>query len=309
MPFTIVGEIQRRKMNNLKHELFEPFIHPGSRRNFMSAAGKVASVAAIATAGIAQSIGTEKGSTGTGADFAVAAVKKAGDINILNYLLTLEFLEATFYSQFLGHGALPAGATSFAGLVGPVMGDPPSFSPGAVSSASALSGFQSVFAQAVYTLLTQIRDHEVAHVYSLITTIRRLGGTPVQPCTYTFPALDINSLLLAFQDLENTRVSAYAGVLNLFTNPALIESCATIASVEARHAAFMNLIVGGGLSTGVFTDAGSVSTGAPPIPGASPSPFPSAFDTPLPMTAVLPGIGMFLVSCPTAVGDLSERNR
>ena len=285
-------------MSDLKHDLFEPYIHPGSRRNFLSAVSKIAGAGAIATAGIAQSTGTGADPARTETDFAVGSAKKASDINILNYLLTLEFLEATFYTQFLGQGALPAGATSFSGLLGPVAGNPPSFA--SVSDASVLSAFPPVFSQAVYTLLRQIRDHEVAHVYTLIKTIRSLGGTPAQPCTYTFPALSADTLLLAFEDLENTRVSAYTGVLNLFTNPALTQACATIASVEARHAAFMNLIVGGGLATGMFTDTGSASTGAPPIPGASPSPFPSAFDVPLSMTAVLPSIAMFLVSCPTA---------
>jgi len=285
-------------MSDLKHDLFEPYIHPGSRRNFLSAISKVAGAGAIATAGIAQSTGTGTDSARTETDFAAASAKKASDINILNYLLTLEFLEATFYTQFLGQGALPAGATSFSGLVGPVAGNPPSFA--SVSDARVLSGFPAIFSQAVYTLLRQIRDHEVAHVYTLIKTIRSVGGTPAQPCTYTFPMLNADTLLQAFQALENTRVSAYAGVLNLITNPALIQDCAVIASVEARHAAFINLIVGGGLSTGMFTETGAASTGAPPIPGASPSPFPSAFDTPLSMTAVLPSIAMFLVSCPAA---------
>jgi hypothetical protein len=52
MPFRA---IQGEKMSDLKHDLFEPYIHPGSRRNFLSAVSKIAGAGAIATAGIAQS--------------------------------------------------------------------------------------------------------------------------------------------------------------------------------------------------------------------------------------------------------------
>jgi hypothetical protein len=99
--------------------------------------------------------------------------------------------------------------------VGSVTGSPSAFTATNLSGANAFSGLPSTFGSNLFALLTQIRDHETTHVATLIAAIKALGGTPTEPCTYTFPVTDINSFLTTAQALENTGVSAYDGAINL----------------------------------------------------------------------------------------------
>ena len=75
--------------------------------------------------------------------------------------------------------------------------------------------------------------------------------------------------------LENTGVMAYDGAVRLIKNPAILTAAATIATVEARHAAYLRLVTGD-------------------------IPFPAAFDTPRTMTEILAAAGGFITSCPSA---------
>jgi hypothetical protein len=72
--------------------------------------------------------------------------------------------------------------------------------------------------------------------------------------------------------LENTGVTAYDGALSQITSASLKTAAATIATVEARHAAYVNLLSGA-------------------------SPFPSSFDTPATSTAILAAAGKYITAC------------
>lgn len=271
-------------MSDIKYELLEQYVSKDSRRHFMSVVTKLAGIGtATVAAALAQTTTTPP------------TPNPGNDINILNYALTLEFLEATFYTTFLGAGAAPTGSTSLSGLVGTVSGNPKAYTATDLSGSAFVTGYPSAFTNGLFGLLTQIRDHETIHVATLIQTIKSLGGTPTQPCTYTFPVNSVGDFLTVAQALENTGVSAYDGAINMISNPALVQAGATIATVEARHASFLNLIAGGGLASGNFTPAAPSGT---PGPGISSSPFPSAFDTPLTMSQVLAIAKPFLSSCP-----------
>jgi rubrerythrin len=166
------------------------------------------------------------------------------DIDILNYALTLEHLEYAFYRD--GLAQLGAGA---------------------------FGGFAGAGPQSVYNNLIAIRDHEGAHVNTLRQVIQSLGGTPVEEAQYNFGYTDAASFIAVAQALENTGVSAYDGAVRFVQTPDLAEAAATIATVEARHAAYLNLLNGA-------------------------SPFPAAFDTPLSQAQVLAIAGPFIVSAP-----------
>lgn len=71
-------------------------------------------------------------------------------------------------------------------------------------------------------------------------------------------------------------VSAYDGAINSLSDPGLQQVAATIATVEARHAAFLNELT-------------------------MESPFPSALDQPLSPEEVIQAIGPLIVSCPFQV--------
>lgn len=172
------------------------------------------------------------------------------DIDILNYALTLEHLEAAFYVQ----GVARFGASDF-------------------NNGSFIQIFGSKVASNVFTYLQAIRDHEVTHVSTLIAVIKQLGGTPVPPCTYNFNYNTPDEFIAVAMLLENTGVMAYDGAIALIKSPDLIQAGATIATVEARHAAYLNLLNGA-------------------------IPFPSAFDQPKSMAEILAAAGQFITSCP-----------
>jgi len=135
-----------------------------------------------------------------------------GVLGVLNFALTLEYLEANFYIKGVAtSGLIPAGA----GL----------------------------------TALTSIRDHENAHVNFLKTAITSAGGTPVSftAAQFDFTAkgafpdvfTNYNTFLAVAQALEDTGVRAYKGQapnLQGTANRALLTAALNIHSVEARHA-------------------------------------------------------------------------
>jgi hypothetical protein len=136
----------------------------------------------------------------------------AQDIAVLNYALTLERLEADFYVR----GLQRFGA-----------GD-----------------FGSIGVSGLFDRLRDIRDHEVAHVATIESVVQSLGGAPVTGGEFQFPYTDARSFLRVAQILENTGVSAYDGAVTLLRIPQLQTASATIATVEARHAAYLNFVNG-----------------------------------------------------------------
>ena len=162
------------------------------------------------------------------------------DIAILNYALTLEHLEYAFYRDALAAGGF--NEKDFKGYLDPNL----------------------------YERLLDIRDHERTHVEALTATIQQLGGDPVEELRYDFGYDTAREFLEVAQALENTGVSAYDGAIAGITSPQLQTTGATIATVEARHASYLNLINGT-------------------------NPFPAAFDTPLTMEEVLAIAGPFIV--------------
>jgi rubrerythrin len=132
------------------------------------------------------------------------------DIDVLNYALTLEHLEYAFYRD---------GIDQF------TFGNDP-------------------FGTPIATNLAAIRDHEGAHVDTLTQVITDLGGEPVAEAEYDFGYTDAASFLATAAALENTGVSAYDGAGASLENPDLLTAAGTIVAVEARHAAYLNLVLG-----------------------------------------------------------------
>jgi len=176
------------------------------------------------------------------------------DVDMLNYALTLEHLEAAFYVQGLGV-----------------------FSRGDLTGAGFLNGFGGRIRSNVYDYFVLIRAHELEHVSTLQSVIRGLGGTPVPACTYNFQQTAFTSVeqfVSVAQVLENTGVMAYDGAIAHIEAAALLTAGATIATVEARHASYLNLINGD-------------------------VPFPQAFDTPKAPREICQLVDQqFIVECP-----------
>lgn len=141
------------------------------------------------------------------AEAAISTRRSArNDVRILNYALTLEFLEAEFYEQALANNA---------------HGNDPS-----------LKRFNEVVA-----------DHEAKHVSFLRGA---LGSKAIKKPTFDFKdtVTDRAKFAATAQVLEDTGVMAYLGqVKNIFV-PGTLAAAGTIATVEARHAAWIRFING-----------------------------------------------------------------
>lgn len=140
------------------------------------------------------------------------------DLDVLNYALTLEYLEAEFYVQ--GNAA------------GLVKGDEKSF-------------------------LDTIQSDEQFHVKALTDTIVKLGGTPVEKPWVDFgTAFDSRkSYLTTSHTFENVGVGAYLGAAGFIKDKAILQAAAGIFGVEARHAAIVGILLGLPAEGGVYMSA------------------------------------------------------
>ena len=142
------------------------------------------------------------------------------DIDILNFALTLEHLEAAYYNEFLDEYS---------------------------ESDVERSDVAAIFADdgsryGTYQKIQTVRDHEEAHVETLTQTIEDLGGTPVEPAEYEFPYETIEEFAALSATIEAVGVSAYAGAAPLIENDDLIPPALSIHSVEARHTSYFNVL-------------------------------------------------------------------
>jgi hypothetical protein len=158
-------------------------------------------------------------------------------LDVLNFALNLEYLEASFYLY----------VTTGSGLSSANMGT----SPGAVSGGAKVNFTNPVVA----SVATQLATHERQHVELLRATITSIGGTPVD-----MPALNLAAngtvnndatFLAAARQLEAVGVSAYAGGAQyLISNVTAINYAAEILHAEAQHAGFLRqLCIANGVSS------------------------------------------------------------
>lgn len=133
----------------------------------------------------------------------------SGIVKVLNYALTLEYLESEFYIKGIDSGIVPPGTPA----------------EGAIKT---------------------IRDHEIAHVAFLKKVIMSMGATAVAKPTFDFTAggafgnvfTNYDTFLAVAQTFEDTGVRAYKGKAGeLISNNDVLTAALQIHAVEARHAA------------------------------------------------------------------------
>ncbi len=123
-----------------------------------------------------------------------------GDFGVLNYAYALEQLEAAFYTQ--------AVSTPYSGM-----------------------------SSAERAILSDIRDHEIAHRELFKTA---LGKKAIPGLQVNFTAIDFgsrDSVLTTARTFEDLGVAAYNGAGQLLKNVNFLLLAGKIVSVEARHAA------------------------------------------------------------------------
>jgi rubrerythrin len=142
------------------------------------------------------------------AEAAISSTKrsKRNDVAILNYALTLEFLEAEFYRQAVANNAY--------------------------GTNPALKAFAETVA-----------DHEAKHVKFLKGA---LGPKAIKSPKFDFAdtVTDPAKFAATAQVLEDTGVSAYLGQVAHVFQASVLSAAGTIAAVEARHAAWIRFING-----------------------------------------------------------------
>jgi hypothetical protein len=151
---------------------------------------------------------------------------KKNDVKILNYALTLEYLESEFYAAALNGGSLK-------------------------------------MEPHVMTFASVVHAHEAAHV-KLLKSV--LGAKAVKKPKFDFGETVTNAdkFRATAQVLEDTGVAAYAGQgPNILQRP-VVKAALSIHSVEARHAAWIRYINSdGGLRGGTANSPAPHDTDAP----------------------------------------------
>jgi hypothetical protein len=177
---------------------------PTGRRAFLKYSGMTVAVVGLAGGMGACSGDDEDNPFGT--DPGATVNLGSGDTGVLNYAYALEQLEAAFYTQVV--------ATPYAGITA-----------------------------AEQQILTDVRDHEVAHREFLKAA---LGTNRIRDLTPDFSAVSFgsrDSVLTTARTFEDLGVSAYNGAGRLLTSPDLLLVAGKIVSVEARHASALRDLI------------------------------------------------------------------
>jgi rubrerythrin len=130
------------------------------------------------------------------------AMGGTSDVDILNFALTLEYLESTFYEE-------------------------------AMKKVKATGELKK--------LIPLLASDEKQHVEALEGTIKKLGGKPVSKPTFDFEYSGTSGFLKLAETFENTGVGAYNGAGPSIKSKEVLGAAGSIVQVEARHAAAIAL--------------------------------------------------------------------
>jgi rubrerythrin len=128
-----------------------------------------------------------------------------GDIGILNYALTLEYLETAFYEEVVKSG---------------------------------------LFKGEELAVLKKFGSEEAQHVAALNSTVKKLGGKPAAKPKSEFPLESAKAVAELAGTVENLGAAAYLGQAGNIESPEVLAAALSIHSVEARHAATLNTLLG-----------------------------------------------------------------
>jgi hypothetical protein len=142
-----------------------------------------------------------------------------GDVKILNYALTLEYLEAAFYAEAVSKGKLSGAALRFAQVVA---------------------------------------AHEAAHVQALLKSLGS-AAVKKPSFDFKGTTGKQKTFLKTATVLEDTGVSAYQGQAANIKTPAVLAAAGSILAVEARHAAWVRDLTGALPAPAAFNPPKSMS--------------------------------------------------
>jgi hypothetical protein len=165
---------------------------------FIAACGSANATTATEAAGPTTTVGTSSSSS-----MSASAATGSGDLAIVNYALTLEYLETQFYADVVKSG---------------------------------------LFKGATLSLLKSFGAEEADHVMALKGTAMKLG-TPAPKPTGKFPLKDAASVAMLAATVENLGAAAYLGQAPAIKSKEVLAAALAIHTIEARHAATLNTLV------------------------------------------------------------------
>jgi rubrerythrin len=178
---------------------------PVSRRKFMALTGGSTALAAFLAACGDDSGTTTTTSQGGSSGTSETAQFGKGDVGILNYALTLEYLETAFYADVAKSG---------------------------------------LFKGSDLATIKKFGSEEAQHVAALTAAVKQLGGKPAPKPKTEFPLKSAKSVLELAGTVENLGAAAYLGQAANIQSPEVLASALAIHSVEGRHAAALNTLLG-----------------------------------------------------------------
>jgi hypothetical protein len=182
------------------------------RKKFLKMAGKTMGAGAAATslaAFIAACGGSSSSSSSASATSSAAVVTgtpasdSSGDLAIVNYALTLEYLESQFYAKVVRSG---------------------------------------LFHGATLSLLKSFGEEENEHVMALKGVAKSLG-TPAAVPVGKFPLTSAAAVTKLAGAVENLGASAYLGQAPKIKSKEILAAALAIHTIEARHAATFNTLL------------------------------------------------------------------
>jgi rubrerythrin len=183
---------------------------PVSRRKFIAVGGGSSLAAVLAACGGGGSSSTMTSTTAEetksmGDGKSETEQFGEGDIGILNYALTLEYLETAFYEEVVKSG---------------------------------------LFKGEELAVLKKFGAEEAQHVAALKGTVQKLGGKPAAMPKAEFPLENAKSVAELAGTVENLGTAAYLGQAGNIESPEVLAAALSIHTVEARHAATLNTLLG-----------------------------------------------------------------
>jgi rubrerythrin len=196
---------------------------PVSRRKFLAVGGGSTAVAAfLAACGDDSGTTTTTSTMGSSGGAGETAEFGKGDVGILNYALTLEYLETAFYADVVKSG---------------------------------------LFKGADLETIRKFGAEEAEHVEALTAAVKQLGGKPAPEPKAEFPLKSAKSVLELAATVENLGAAAYLGQAANIQSAEVLASALAIHSVEGRHAATLNTLLGESITPdGAFAKPADVKT-------------------------------------------------